>query len=320
MSLSGNLSEFSLADTLMLLAQQKKNGKLSLQQDDKLGELFIRAGHVVSIKVQGRTPEVLIANALAARGVTTGKSFQTLAHSSRASELKLSSVLISKNFLDAEECELWFRAAAEDLVYELFTWKQGRYEFEAEVFKGAENLLEYDLPIEFLALEALREMDEKVKVFEPFTEHKQWISIANPEYEDYDMGEDLYILRQVASGIALAKLKERFPFSNFRIYSKLEHLRKEGFLQFRALSAGAERKKVGFSLLEHPWLFIFLSLSLLFVVVALRLSSLKNPNQTEYPFLKLSRSLKNSRQEALLLEYATRKLHIPIQSLQNVRN
>lgn len=319
MALAGNLAEFSLADTLMLLSQQKKNGRLTLTHNDRRAELWLKSGRLISVRCDGKSPEDLIGKALVARGITTDKAFQNLKDSSSATEIKLSAAIQSKNYLDARECTWWFSACAEDMAFELFAWKKGNYEFEALPFKGDESLLEYDLAAEFLTFEAMRQLDESEKVRAPFKEIRQWVSIVNSEFEEYEMADDLYILRQIGDGIALQKLKDRFPFSDFRMYSRLENLRKEGFISFRAITVSQESKRKQVSLLAHPWLLVFLSVALLMLAITMRIAAWNTQSQGSHVFSKLSRQLSHQRQETTILEYATLKIHLPKQLLLKVR-
>src|SRR5690606_40855074 len=57
MILSGELKDFSLADVLQLLLQQRKSGVLVLSDKKENAELFISQGDLAGVRVNGETPD-----------------------------------------------------------------------------------------------------------------------------------------------------------------------------------------------------------------------------------------------------------------------
>ena len=68
MILSGELKDFSLADVLQLLLQQRKSGVLNLANGKEKAEVFISQGNVNGVKVNGEMPEDKIRDMLVASG------------------------------------------------------------------------------------------------------------------------------------------------------------------------------------------------------------------------------------------------------------
>jgi hypothetical protein len=56
MILSGELRDFSLADVLQLLLQQRKTGVLTLNREKEKAELFVSQGNLTGVRVNGESP------------------------------------------------------------------------------------------------------------------------------------------------------------------------------------------------------------------------------------------------------------------------
>lgn len=313
MALSGDLAEFPLSDTFMLLSQQKKTGKLSLHDQDESVEIEFLSGHIIGIKFNQETPLSKIGSSLIQQGLTTRSAFKMLVDSVATTEVKLSQTLIAKGFLSAEECNYWFSSAAEDLVTGLFLWKKGKYQFTAEPFRGEPKLLEYNLATDFLIFEGLRQMDEYSKVHEPFQTSKT-IQIEKSDFEEYDMGPDLFLMRRIKNGMSVSQLESYFPFGLFRLRSRLLNLQNEGFIKLvnsqhsANYTTGNQKTKT-----YGPVLFAILCFLILLVALVFRFTWAPALSVQMGSYFELGKKWKQERTEILILEYCTKKGKHPSQ-------
>jgi hypothetical protein len=74
-------------------------------------------------------------------------------------DTRLGEILVERSSSRARSCDRYIRLQIEEAVYYLFTWKQGTFNFEADVAPDAQDFLVSINP-ESLLLEGARRVDE----------------------------------------------------------------------------------------------------------------------------------------------------------------
>ncbi len=231
MALSGSLSDFSFADILTLVSQQRKSGSISLTHGRQKAKLVLKEGQIVSVMVGGRTPESIVRDALIFTGKVESRDFSNLENISKKTSTSLSDLLYSKGLFSQNEKENWFKIAAEDLALELFSWNNGKYQFVKEDLSSDYSQKLYQLSPDFLSLEGMRQLDEWPNLEKQLPDKRVVFSVVKSDYADYELGQDLYVMEVIGKGSPLYKIERSLPFGRFRLYGSLINLWNEGFLQ-----------------------------------------------------------------------------------------
>jgi hypothetical protein len=116
MILSGELKDFSLADVLQLLLQQRKSGVLVLSEGREKAELFIASGNLTGVRVNGETPESKIKEILIETGRVTKQDMGDLEAISRDMDRTLLATLAAKGHLSEDDRKEWLQIITEDMV------------------------------------------------------------------------------------------------------------------------------------------------------------------------------------------------------------
>lgn len=170
MSLVGNLEDLGLGEILQIVSLSRKSGTLSLHSGGREGRIVFRRGQVVqavSSSFQQNLGEVLIQKriidlpilkkALAIQGEDGQKE-------------RLGTVLVSRFDVPAASIEEVVREQIEKVVYSLFAWAEGTFDFELQdgvemVDDACMDPLQFmpdqGLNPQFLAMEGSRRIDEK---------------------------------------------------------------------------------------------------------------------------------------------------------------
>lgn len=170
MSLVGNLEELGLGEILQIVSLSRKTGVLTLSSRGRDGSVFFRQGQVVraaSSTYQQSLGEVLIQKGVIDLSVLR----KSLAFQQEHGFNERLGVILVKNFgVSQEIIEDVVREQIENVVFSLFAWAEGTFNFEVhnsiETVDGTkldplQFMLDQGLNPQFLAMEGTRLLDEK---------------------------------------------------------------------------------------------------------------------------------------------------------------
>lgn len=170
MSLVGNLEDLGLGEILQIVSLSRKTGILSLTSRGREGTVVFRQGQVVrasSTTYQQSLGEVLIQKGVIDLAVLR----KALALQQEEGFRDRLGVLLIKHFgVSREIIEEVVREQIENVVFTLFAWIEGSFEFEVqehiETVDGTrmdplQFMLDQGLNPQFLAMEGTRILDEK---------------------------------------------------------------------------------------------------------------------------------------------------------------
>lgn len=170
MSLVGNLEDLGLGEILQIVSLSRKTGILSLHSKGRDGSIIFRLGQVVrasSSAYQQSLGEVLIQKGLIDLSVL--RKALSLQQEEGFRE-RLGVILIKHFGVSQEVIEEVVREQIENVVFTLFAWQDGSFEFvvqeHIETVDGTrldplQFMLDQGLNPQFLAMEGTRILDEK---------------------------------------------------------------------------------------------------------------------------------------------------------------
>ncbi|HYS44132.1 MAG TPA: response regulator [Geobacteraceae bacterium] len=169
MSLVGNLEDLGLGEILQIVSLSRKSGVLALHGREREGRVVFRQGMVVrasSSCYKQNIGEVLVQKGIL--DVGTLKQALTIQEAEGFTEL-LGTVLIRNFGIAASSIEEVVREQIENVVYSLFAWAEGNFDFELQESEEVSDsirmdplqfMLEQGLNPQFLAMEGSRIIDE----------------------------------------------------------------------------------------------------------------------------------------------------------------
>jgi len=169
MSLVGNLEDLGLGEILQIVSLSRKSGVLSLYSRGREGKIVFRQGQVIRAIIDGRHPH--LGQLLLNKGIieeTTLRKALSLQSDEGFTE-RLGNILARRFSVRADVIEEIVRERIESVVYDLFTWDEGSFDFELRDSVEAleeprhdpvQYLLEQGVNPQFLAMEGSRILDE----------------------------------------------------------------------------------------------------------------------------------------------------------------
>lgn len=199
MSLVGNLEDLGLGEILQIVSLSRKSGVLELHSRGREARIIFRNGQVIranSSSNQQNLGEVLIQKGVL--DLTTLKKALSIQEDEDFSEL-LGTILVNRFNISSDAIEDVVREQIESVIYSLFAWAEGSFDFELQDSAEAVDtttkdpsqfMLQQGLNPQFLAMEGSRIIDEKRHRGEVLDDHVADPAPAQDE-DNVDLAFDL---------------------------------------------------------------------------------------------------------------------------------
>ncbi|MEA5112805.1 MAG: response regulator [Geobacteraceae bacterium] len=169
MSLVGNLEDLGLGEILQIVSLSRKSGVLSLFSQGKEGKIIFRQGQVIQAAMDG--PRLHLGESLLKKGIIDENTLRKALsiQAGEGADERLGDILAKRFAVEAETIEEIVREQIERVVYSLFSWNEGSFDFELREDIDSlqlperdpdQYLLERGMNPQFLAMEGSRILDE----------------------------------------------------------------------------------------------------------------------------------------------------------------
>lgn len=263
MALEGSLTDFGLADILQLIYFQRKTGVLTLEgKMDKVRLLFID-GNIGGAESKRRIDDNRLGKILIKKGRLKKDELVAALEEQRKTGDKLGNILIRKEFVEKEEIKDILQGQITETIIQLFSWKQGTYEFAVQAVSQDKNL-PFSLDTQHLLMEGLRIVDEWSDI-----QGKIALDSMFRKKIDTPSGlkkEEMEVFSYVDGENDVSTIIDLSGQDNFEVSKTLLSLLEKGFIEpLEPVSVIAEEpvavKKPSLSLLGYlPYLAVLLSL------------------------------------------------------------
>jgi Domain of unknown function (DUF4388) len=216
MILQGDLKDFSLADLLQLLLQQRKSGVLFIANAKEKAEINLSQGMIIGVRVGGVTPELRIRDMLVEMGRIPRKEMADLEAVSANMNRPLLMTLSAKGLFPEEERERILAVASEDMVFDLFTWTEGKYEFGTSQKGAPASFGHMRVSTEFACMEGMRRIDEYPRLREQVPDEAMVFRRTDRPCSTEDPWEQS-VYSQMDGRLPLSTILKRLPFGYFRL-------------------------------------------------------------------------------------------------------
>ncbi len=160
MALKGTLRDFSLADIFQLIGIQRKTGVLTLKSEKEVVTVSFVDGNVVAADSLHRRLEDRLGTVLVKSGRITEAQLQEALRIQKNTLKRMGNTLVENRFIDAQALRDALQIQISQMVYRLFRWRDGEYNFSQE--QRVEYDSEHVVPMsaESILMEGARILDE----------------------------------------------------------------------------------------------------------------------------------------------------------------
>ncbi len=159
MALEGSLSDFGLADILQLIYFLRMTGVLTLDGRMDRVKLFFIEGNITGAESKRRVDDNRLGKILLKKGLIKEEELQTALTEHKKTGNRLGNILVSREMVPKETVSEIVNSQITETVIQLFSWKEGTYEFKSERV-SREKELSFSLDTQHLLMEGLRIVDE----------------------------------------------------------------------------------------------------------------------------------------------------------------
>jgi hypothetical protein len=228
MGLTGNLRTMDLPEILQWISAGRKTGTLNLERKSVQKRIVFKEGNIFS-STSTDPRESLGQFLLREHLLSEEQLFKTLLRQEQEGRM-LGSILVSDGLVSEEDLLHTLRTKAEETVYDLFHWPEGRFEFkDGDTAKGP--LIPIDLGVPAVILEGIRRVDEWARIREVFPSMNMTLKLPQgvPEGVTEPFSRDILHLAQAGKTLAAIALELRH--SEFETAVRAFALHEQGLLE-----------------------------------------------------------------------------------------
>jgi len=160
MALAGTLKDFGLPDIVQLIGLQRKTGTLHLKSGNESVKVIFDGGNIVAAESSMGRPSDRIGNALVTQGSITQEQLDQALSVQKQTMQRLGHVLLSESLVSEETLRKAVEAQLYQVVFRLFRWREGDYNFETQNVVDYERTGAVALGADFVLMEGIRMVDE----------------------------------------------------------------------------------------------------------------------------------------------------------------
>lgn len=158
MALKGNLRDFSFTQLLNLINLARKTGALTLEGEGSTARLFFKEGKLLLASIIGQD-EQLTALLQRAGKISPSQAQIIRTRSQVNTDKELGLLLINAGYLTQDDILESVKSYVLDIVYQLFTWTDGRFHFEPGQLPPQDRIT-VSLGLENIIMEGSRRIKE----------------------------------------------------------------------------------------------------------------------------------------------------------------
>lgn len=166
MALAGSLTDFGLPDVMEFISQGKKTGVLTVKGTNASGTIGFEKGEVVGASFEKESRHRSLTDYLSKSGQIPPEKLAKIASMASSTGRSVEEVLIKGGYLTEEALQETIRFKIQEVVDEIFSWKQGTYSFDPDSKIYTKSKINVTVNTEFLIMESLRRQDEWPKIAE----------------------------------------------------------------------------------------------------------------------------------------------------------
>jgi len=176
MSFTGNLQTVAFSDLLQLFSAGKKTGTVSIVRGNIRKEIVFRDGNIITASSQDAEEDYL-GQLLLKAGRITKTDLQRAIYMHKTSGKRIGQVLVEMKLVSREELALYLKQQIEEIIYNLFSWKEGEFVFrEGQLPASREGL--FELNTMNVIMEGTRRIDEWVEIQKVLPRDNQVLCVA----------------------------------------------------------------------------------------------------------------------------------------------
>ena len=214
--LQGDLSRIQLPDVLSFISMIRGNGKLAIRRENLERTVFWKNGDIVF--AASNSPEHSLGNFLLRNGKITQAQYEE-AKSRMTPQVRHGKALVQIGALSAKDLWWGVKNQALEIIYSLFTWKEGSFAFYEGAAELSSEKIVLELSASSLIMEATRRLDETARIREKIPSLDLIFAKVGgvvPDFHELEMNEDeIALYNKIDGRLTVRGLVARSDLTDF---------------------------------------------------------------------------------------------------------
>ncbi len=231
MALKGNLENFFFASLLQHLAREKLTGILRIVEGQEEARVFVKDGTI--IYAVGSLKEARLGHLLRAKGIISVQELGKCVEVAKEEKRLLGKVLVEKGYISAETFKKFIEKQIQEILYNLFFWKSGEFQFKETPLKLEEDVV-VNLNTIDVILEASRRIDEMSVIRSQLPDEGVVLKISEkfPDKKEVKLdANEWHVLSLIDGKKNVGQVAKKSGYDTYPVYKLLFSLLSSGLIQ-----------------------------------------------------------------------------------------
>lgn len=210
MGLSGNLKSSSFSDILQLINMGDKTGTFAIKKGDSKKKIYFKNGKVIYATSSDK--DELLENFLLKKDKINRKELEKAKDLQEETGRGFASTLVYLNILPKEEVADLVKTHVQEIIFEIFSWDEGEFEFQEDELPDTENVINALNTMNIL-MEGTRRIDEWEEIKNKIPADNTVLTISPEEFAQKDeiklKPEEGKVLSLVDGERSIEEIKEK---------------------------------------------------------------------------------------------------------------
>ncbi|MDJ0836129.1 MAG: DUF4388 domain-containing protein [Acidobacteriota bacterium] len=231
MGINGNISTMSLAEVFQWLQTGQKTGTLHLDGANAVKkEVYFQDGVIIS--ATSNDPREFIGQFMLYTKRITEQQLTEALENQKRDHVLLGKILLQKGLLGKDELAKVLHSIVEEIIYDLFLWKEGHFEFEDDQLPQRE-MPSLQLDITHIVLEGATREDEWSRINQVFPNE---LIVVRPNiekiYQSLPLDRGVARLLLLINGTrSLYELTRLYKATRYQVFKAMLDLHEAGLIE-----------------------------------------------------------------------------------------
>jgi hypothetical protein len=244
MPIEGDIKSLNLSSVMQLIAQESLTGVLKVKRRNEIVDIGFSTGQVTGAFYEKGDKVERMEKYLVRSGIIGKNVYELVEEIHQETKRPVMNIILEDKYVTREQVESLIRFKIQEVIDEIFTWKEGSFKFEQNSIIYPKSMIRIRMNTEGLILEAARRFDEWSKISKSITSGDiVFKKVERPELKLKPSAEEERILSLLNGHRSVDDMIDISGLGKFRTYSFLYRLLSTGQIQAAYAKPTPAKKK-----------------------------------------------------------------------------
>ncbi len=232
MAIEGDLKSLNISSVLQLISSERLTGVLKIRKHPEVADVGFVDGDVAGAFFEVGERVESLETYLVKSGMIGKNLFDMIVDIHHETKRPIISIIIEDKYLTIEEIERTIKFKIQEVMDELFTWKEGDFKFNEGALIYPKSVIKVRMHTEGLILESARRLDEWPRISKAISsEDIVFKRIDRPELKLHLKEDEARVLSLIDERRSVDDLLQISGLGKFHTYACLYHLQSTGQIE-----------------------------------------------------------------------------------------